>query len=77
MGRPLEEPLLAEPNVTTHLGVRDSGHLGGHLLDGHRRAELIGLRFWDVDHARGTVLVRQGTGARDRHVSIVSVQAIP
>ena len=23
-------------------------------------AELIGLRIWDVDHARGTVFVRQG-----------------
>ena len=41
----------------------------GHAI---RRAELIGLRIWDVDHARGTVFVRQGKGARDRHVPIGS-----
>lgn len=37
-----------------------------------RRAELIALRIWDVDHARGTVFVRQGKGAKDRHVPIGS-----
>ena len=35
-----------------------------------RRAELIALRLWDIDHERGTVFVRQGKGGRDRYAPI-------
>jgi integrase/recombinase XerD len=52
--------------------VRDRAILEVLYSTAIRRAELIGLRIWDVDHARGTVFVRQGKGARDRHVPIGS-----
>jgi integrase/recombinase XerD len=35
-----------------------------------RRAELVSLRIDDVDLERGTVLIRQGKGAKDRMVPI-------
>jgi integrase/recombinase XerD len=64
------EAVLAGPDVTTLLGVRDRAVLEVLYSTAIRRAELIGLRIWDVDHARGTVFVRHGKGARDRHVPI-------
>ncbi len=64
------EAVLQGPDVTTILGVRDRAILEVLYSTAIRRAELIGLRIWDVDHARGTVFVRQGKGARDRHVPI-------
>jgi integrase/recombinase XerD len=35
-----------------------------------RRAELISLHVHDIDHARRTLFVRHGKGAKDRHVPI-------
>jgi integrase/recombinase XerD len=64
------ESVLAGPDVTTLLGVRDRAVLEVLYSTAVRRAELICLRIWDVDHARGTVFVRQGKGGRDRHVPI-------
>jgi integrase/recombinase XerD len=64
------EAVLQGPDVTTVLGVRDRAILEVLYSTAIRRAELIGLRLWDIDHARGTVFVRQGKGARDRHVPI-------
>ena len=64
------EAVLQGPDVTTVLGVRDRAILEVLYSTAIRRAELIGLRIWDVDHARGTVFVGQGKGARDRHVPI-------
>jgi integrase/recombinase XerD len=66
------EAVLAGPDVTTLLGVRDRAILEVLYSTAIRRAELIGLKVWDIDHARGTVFVRQGKGARDRHVPIGS-----
>jgi integrase/recombinase XerD len=66
------EAVLAGPDVTTHLGVRDRAILEVLYSTAIRRGELIGLRIWDIDYARGTVFVRQGKGARDRHVPIGS-----
>jgi integrase/recombinase XerD len=66
------EAVLAGPDVTTALGLRDRAILEVLYSTAIRRAELIGLRIWDIDHARGTVFVRQGKGARDRHVPIGS-----
>lgn len=66
------EAVLQGPDVTTILGVRDRAILEVLYSTAIRRAELIGLRIWDIDHARGTVFVRQGKGAKDRHVPIGS-----
>jgi integrase/recombinase XerD len=64
------EAVLAGPDVTTARGLRDRAILEVLYSTAVRRAELIGLKVQDVDHARSTVFVRQGKGARDRHVPI-------
>lgn len=64
------EAVLQGPDVTTVLGVRDRAILEVLYSTAIRRAELIALKIWDIDHARGTLFVRQGKGGRDRHVPI-------
>ncbi len=64
------DAVLAVPDVTSPLGLRDRAILEVLYSTAIRRSELISLKIWDVDHARGTVFVRQGKGARDRHVPI-------
>ena len=64
------EAILTGPDVTTPLGLRDRAILEVFYSTAIRRAELIALHSWDVDHARGTLFVRQGKGGKDRHVPI-------
>jgi integrase/recombinase XerD len=64
------EAILAGPDTTTPLGLRDRAILEVFYSTAIRRAELLHLRVADVDHARRTVFVRQGKGARDRFVPI-------
>jgi integrase/recombinase XerD len=64
------ESVLSVPDVTSPLGLRDRAILEIFYSSAIRRAELIGLKIWDIDHGRGTLFVRQGKGARDRHVPI-------
>jgi integrase/recombinase XerD len=54
----------------TGLGLRDRAMLEALYSTGMRRAELVALRTDDVDLERGTVLIRQGKGAKDRMVPI-------
>jgi integrase/recombinase XerD len=64
------EAVLAGPDTTTALGLRDRAILEVFYSTAIRRLELIGLRMADIDHGRGTLFVRQGKGGRDRHVPI-------
>jgi integrase/recombinase XerD len=64
------EAVLAVPDVSTPLGVRDRAMLEVLYSSAIRRAELAGLRVPDVDVARGTLFVRRGKGGRDRHVPV-------
>jgi integrase/recombinase XerD len=64
------EAVLAGPDVTTPLGLRDRAVLEVFYSSALRRSELIGLRLADIDGGRGTVFVRQGKGAKDRYVPI-------
>ena len=64
------EAVLAGPDTTTPLGVRDRAVLEVLYASAVRRAELIGLRVFDVDHHRGTLFVHRGKGGRDRHVPL-------
>ena len=54
----------------TGRGVRDRAMLETLYSTGMRRAELVNLRIDDVDLERGTVLIRQGKGGKDRMVPI-------
>jgi integrase/recombinase XerD len=64
------EAVLAGPDASTLLGLRDRAILEVFYSTAIRRAELLNLRVADVDFARGSLFVRQGKGARDRFVPI-------
>jgi integrase/recombinase XerD len=64
------EAVLAQPSLALGFGVRDRAMLEVLYSTGIRRRELIGLSVWDLDAERGTVMVRQGKGRRDRMIPI-------
>jgi integrase/recombinase XerD len=64
------ERVLAEPDVTTLLGLRDRAILEVLYSTGLRRMEVIGLDLTDLDPERGVVFVREGKGKKDRLVPI-------
>ncbi len=64
------ERVLAAPDVTTLLGLRDRAILEVLYSTGLRRMEVIGLDLTDLDAERGVVFVREGKGKKDRLVPI-------
>jgi integrase/recombinase XerD len=64
------ERVLAQPDVTRPLGLRDRAILETFYSTGLRRMELAKLSLYDLDAERGTLMVRQGKGKKDRVVPI-------
>jgi integrase/recombinase XerD len=64
------ERVLAQPDLTTALGLRDRAILEVLYSTGLRRMELVGLDLPDIDAERAVVLVREGKGKKDRLVPI-------
>lgn len=64
------EAVMAVPNVETPLGIRDRAILETFYSTGVRRVELVNLALYDLDAARGTLMVREGKGRKDRVVPI-------
>jgi integrase/recombinase XerD len=64
------ETVLNQPDITHALGLRDRAILETLYSTGIRRMELINLGVQDVDGERGTLLVRQGKGKKDRMIPI-------
>lgn len=64
------ERVLAQPDVDTPLGIRDRSVLETLYSTGVRRTEIAQLSIFDIDVPRGTLLVREGKGKRDRVVPI-------
>jgi integrase/recombinase XerD len=62
--------VISQPDVNDALGLRDRALLEVLYSTGMRRAEVCGLDVFDVDGDRGTVLIRQGKGRKDRVVPI-------
>ena len=62
--------VMAQPNLEDALGVRDRAILETFYSTGMRRKELLGLKVFDLDAGRGTVMIRQGKGKKDRMVPI-------
>lgn len=60
------EQILSLAPLDTALGLRDRSILEMLYATGIRRKELASLKLYDVDIERGTVLVRQGKGKKDR-----------
>lgn len=64
------ETVLAVPDLATPTGIRDRAMLETLYSTGMRRLELIGLKLHDIDTERGTVMIRQGKGRKDRMIPI-------
>jgi integrase/recombinase XerD len=64
------ERVINRPEVTDPLGLRDRAILETLYATGMRRSELIGLKLYDLDGERGTIMVRQGKGKKDRMIPI-------
>jgi integrase/recombinase XerD len=64
------EAVLGQPNTVDPFGLRDRAMLETLYSTGMRRMELIGLSVFDLDTERGTVMIRQGKGKKDRMVPI-------
>lgn len=62
--------VLAHASLATPIGLRDRALLETGYSTGLRRMELIRLRLYDLDRARGVVVVREGKGRKDRVVPI-------
>ena len=60
------EHVLNQPDVTTPMGLRHRAMLETLYSTGIRRSELAQLTLFDVDTTRGTLMVRQGKGRKDR-----------
>ena len=59
-----------QPNLADPIGLRDRAILEVFYSTGMRRMELIRLKLYDLDLERGTLLIRQGKGKKDRYVPI-------
>ena len=64
------ERLLAVPDTSDPLGLRDRAILELFYSTGLRRAELCSLELSDVNTERGTLTVRKGKGKKDRVVPV-------
>jgi integrase/recombinase XerD len=64
------EQVLQQPDIADPIGLRDRAILEVLYSSGIRRAEVIHLKLYDLDVERGTLLVRQGKGKKDRFVPI-------
>jgi len=64
------ERVLNTPDTSTPLGLRDRAMLEVLYSTGLRRGELASLEIRDLDFERGTLLVREGKGRKDRTVPI-------
>lgn len=64
------EAVLAVPNLETPVGLRDRAMLETLYSTGMRRMEVVALKIHDVDFERGTVMIREGKGKKDRMIPI-------
>ena len=64
------ERIMNVPDIQTATGLRDRAMLETLYSTGIRRMELVNLNWHDIDHERGTLMVRQGKGKKDRLIPI-------
>jgi integrase/recombinase XerD len=64
------ERVLNQVDPKAPLGLRDRAILETLYATGMRRMELLHLHCYDLDSERGTVLIRQGKGRKDRLLPI-------
>ena len=64
------EAVLAVPDLTDPIGLRDRAILEVFYATAIRRTELTKIGLYDVDYARQVIMVRQGKGKKDRVVPL-------
>jgi len=64
------EKVMLQPDTSEPMGIRDRAILEVLYSTGIRRMEVVNLRVFDVDGERGTLIVRQGKGKKDRTVPV-------
>ncbi|MFZ6675432.1 site-specific tyrosine recombinase XerC [Undibacterium sp. Xuan67W] len=64
------DSILNQADIETPSGIRNRAILETLYSSGIRRAELIHLSLYDIDTERGTLMVRQGKGRKDRLIPI-------
>lgn len=64
------ERVINQPDMRTPIGVRDRAILETFYSTGMRRMELVKLCVYNIDTERGTVMIRQGKGKKDRMIPI-------
>ena len=64
------ELVINQPDINNLFGLRDRAILETFYSTGIRRSELINISLFDLDMERGTLMIRQGKGAKDRMVPI-------
>lgn len=64
------EQVINQADIHIPLGIRDRAILETLYSTGIRRMEVINLKLYDLDADRGTVMVRQGKGRKDRMIPI-------
>jgi integrase/recombinase XerD len=64
------EQVLNAVDLQDPLGARDRAILETLYSTGMRRSELLHLQLHDLDAERGTVIIRQGKGQKDRMVPV-------
>jgi integrase/recombinase XerD len=62
------ECVMGLPPLDEPLGLRDRALLEVFYSTGMRRMEAVGLKLYDLDAERGTVMIRQGKGRKDRMI---------
>jgi integrase/recombinase XerD len=64
------EQVLQQPDASEAMGLRDRAILETFYSTGMRRSELMHLSLFDLDRERGTIMIRQGKGKKDRMIPI-------
>ncbi len=64
------EQIMNLPDINDPIGIRDRAMLETLYSTGMRRMELINVKLYDIDADRGTVMIRQGKGKKDRMVPV-------
>lgn len=64
------EAVMRQVDTREPMGLRDRAILETLYSTGMRRMELVNLTVPDIDLERGTVLIRQGKGRKDRMIPI-------
>lgn len=64
------ETILNQADPSTLLGIRNRAIMEVFYSSGIRRMEMMNLKHYDLDIERGTLMVRQGKGNKDRFIPL-------